>query len=67
MTKRTVATIGVWLAAAIACAVYDALGVPVDAALKGAAPLSDNAYKVPIAKALVRRAILRASGSQETG
>ena len=33
-----------------------------DAALVGAAPLSDNAYKVPIAKALVRRAVMRAAG-----
>lgn len=31
-----------------------------DAALTGAAPLADNGYKVPIAKVLVRRAILRA-------
>ncbi len=37
-----------------------------DAALRGAAPLADNAYKVPIAKALVRRAILRAGGIQES-
>jgi len=37
-----------------------------DAALKPAVPLSDNAYKVPIAKALVRRAILRAGGIEET-
>jgi xanthine dehydrogenase YagS FAD-binding subunit len=36
-----------------------------DAALKPAAPLSDNGYKVPIAKALIRRAILRA-GAMET-
>jgi xanthine dehydrogenase YagS FAD-binding subunit len=38
-----------------------------DAALKDAVPLSDNAYKVPIAKALVRRAILRAGGIEEPG
>ncbi|HJU11971.1 MAG TPA: FAD binding domain-containing protein, partial [Candidatus Binataceae bacterium] len=31
-------------------------------ALKRAKPLADNAYKVPIAKALVRRAILQAGG-----
>jgi xanthine dehydrogenase YagS FAD-binding subunit len=37
-----------------------------EAALKSAAPLSDNGYKVPIAKTLVRRAILRAGGIQET-
>jgi xanthine dehydrogenase YagS FAD-binding subunit len=37
-----------------------------EAALKPAAPLSDNGYKVPIAKALVRRAILRAGGIEET-
>jgi xanthine dehydrogenase YagS FAD-binding subunit len=36
-----------------------------DAALKPAAPLSDNAYKVPIAKALIQRALLRASGIAE--
>ncbi|HKD66585.1 MAG TPA: xanthine dehydrogenase family protein subunit M [Candidatus Binataceae bacterium] len=36
-------------------------------ALKTAAPLSDNGYKVPLAKALMRRAILRAGGIQETG
>jgi xanthine dehydrogenase YagS FAD-binding subunit len=30
------------------------------AALKGAAPMSGNAYKVPMAKAIVRRAILKA-------
>ncbi len=33
-----------------------------EVALKPAAPLSDNGYKVPIAKALVRRAVLRAGG-----
>ena len=37
-----------------------------EAALKPAAPLSDNGYKVPIAKALVRRAIARAGGIEET-
>ena len=37
-----------------------------DAALLGAAPLRDNAYKVPIAKTIVRRAILRAGGIEET-
>jgi xanthine dehydrogenase YagS FAD-binding subunit len=37
-----------------------------DAALSGAKPLADNSYKVPIAKALVRRAILRAGGIQES-
>ncbi|HKV53210.1 MAG TPA: xanthine dehydrogenase family protein subunit M [Candidatus Binataceae bacterium] len=36
-----------------------------EVALRGAAPLHDNAYKVPIAKALVRRAILRAGGISE--
>jgi xanthine dehydrogenase YagS FAD-binding subunit len=36
-------------------------------ALKDAKPLADNAYKVPIAKALVRRAILVAGGFQQTG
>lgn len=38
-----------------------------DAALRGAKPLADNAYKVPIAKALVHRAVLRAGGNQESG
>jgi xanthine dehydrogenase YagS FAD-binding subunit len=37
-----------------------------DAALTGAAPLRDNVYKVPIAKTIVRRAILRAGGIEET-
>ena len=36
-----------------------------DAALTGAAPLPQNGYKVPIAKAIVRRAILRAAGVAE--
>ena len=36
-----------------------------DAALSGATPLSANGYKVPIAKTLVRRAILRAAGVAE--
>jgi xanthine dehydrogenase YagS FAD-binding subunit len=36
-----------------------------DIALSGAKPLADNGYKVPIAKALVRRAILRAGGVEE--
>jgi xanthine dehydrogenase YagS FAD-binding subunit len=36
-----------------------------DAALTGAAPLPQNGYKVPIAKAIVRRAILRAAGVPE--
>ncbi len=37
-----------------------------DAAVSGAVPLTENGYKIPIAKALVRRAILRAAGvSQE--
>ncbi len=36
-----------------------------EAALKPAAPLSDNRYKVPIAKAVLRRAILRAAGVTE--
>ncbi len=37
-----------------------------DAALKDARPLPHNAYKVPIAKALVRRAVLRAGGVEDT-
>jgi xanthine dehydrogenase YagS FAD-binding subunit len=36
-----------------------------DAALIGAAPLSENGYKVQIARVLVRRAILRAAGIAE--
>jgi xanthine dehydrogenase YagS FAD-binding subunit len=32
------------------------------AALRNAQPMSDNAYKVPIAKTLIRRALLRAGG-----
>jgi xanthine dehydrogenase YagS FAD-binding subunit len=36
-----------------------------DIALYGAKPLASNGYKVPIAKALVRRAILRAGGIEE--
>lgn len=35
------------------------------AALKPAAPLADNRYKVPMATALVRRAIMRAGGLEE--
>jgi xanthine dehydrogenase YagS FAD-binding subunit len=35
-------------------------------ALRGAKPLADNGYKVPMAKALVRRAILRAGGIEES-
>jgi xanthine dehydrogenase YagS FAD-binding subunit len=36
-----------------------------DAALHAAAPLADNRYKVPMAKALVRRALMRAGGIEE--
>ncbi len=36
-----------------------------EAALKDAQPMSDNAYKVTIAKVMVRRAILRAGGIGE--
>lgn len=35
-----------------------------DAALKGAQPLSENAYKIQVAKTAVKRAILRAAGIQ---
>lgn len=35
-----------------------------DAALKDARPLSQNAYKVDVAKVAVKRAILRAAGIQ---
>jgi xanthine dehydrogenase YagS FAD-binding subunit len=35
-----------------------------DIALHGAKPLGDNGYKVPIAKTLVRRAILHAGGAE---
>jgi len=38
-----------------------------EVALNGAKPLADNGYKVPIAKALVRRAILQAGGIREKG
>ncbi len=37
-----------------------------EASVRGAHPLSDNAYKVAIAKVLVRRAILKAAGIEET-
>jgi xanthine dehydrogenase YagS FAD-binding subunit len=37
-----------------------------EAALKPATPLAQNAYKVPIAKALMRRAVLRAGGIEDT-
>ena len=36
------------------------------AALAGAAPLSKNAYKIPVFEALVRRAILAAAGQAPT-
>jgi xanthine dehydrogenase YagS FAD-binding subunit len=42
-------------------------GRAADAALKGAKPLADNGYKVPIAKTLVRRAILQAGSVQQNG
>ena len=47
-----------------------ALGVIVaraaaQAALKGAVAMSENAYKIAIAKVVVRRAILRAAGTAE--
>ena len=35
-----------------------------EAALKDARPLSQNAYKIDVAKAAVKRAILRAAGIQ---
>jgi xanthine dehydrogenase YagS FAD-binding subunit len=41
---------------------YELASGAADAALAGARPLADNGYKVPIAKTLVRRAILRAAG-----
>jgi xanthine dehydrogenase YagS FAD-binding subunit len=37
-----------------------------EAALRGAAPLSENVYKIAIAKVIVRRAILRAAAVAET-
>jgi len=43
----------------------DAATRAAEAALKSAAPLRDNGYKVAIAKALVRRAIMRAGGLAE--
>ena len=36
-----------------------------DAALHAAAPLADNRYKVPMAKGLVRRALMRAGGLED--
>jgi xanthine dehydrogenase YagS FAD-binding subunit len=33
-----------------------------EAALEGATPLSQNAYKIQVAKTAVKRAILRAAG-----
>jgi xanthine dehydrogenase YagS FAD-binding subunit len=44
----------------------DAATQAAEAALKPAAPLRDNGYKVAIAKVLVRRAIMRAGGVAET-
>jgi len=44
----------------------DAATRAAEAALKPAAPLRDNGYKVTIAKVLVRRAIMRAGGVAET-
>jgi xanthine dehydrogenase YagS FAD-binding subunit len=35
-----------------------------EAALEGARPLSENAYKIQVAKTAVKRAILRAAGIQ---
>ena len=35
-----------------------------DAALQGATPLTQNAYKIQVAKTAVKRAILRAAGIQ---
>ena len=35
-----------------------------EAALQGARPLSENAYKIQVAKTAVKRAILRAAGIQ---
>ena len=35
-----------------------------DAALQGARPLRENAYKIEVAKTAVKRAILRAAGIQ---
>jgi len=42
-------------------------GHAADVALNGAKPLADNGYKVPIAKTLVRRAILQAGSVQQNG
>ncbi|HYO30762.1 MAG TPA: xanthine dehydrogenase family protein subunit M [Thermomicrobiales bacterium] len=38
-----------------------------DEALVGATPLSDNAYKIPLAKTLVRRALAKAAANQAAG
>jgi xanthine dehydrogenase YagS FAD-binding subunit len=35
-----------------------------EAAVQGARPLSENAYKIQVAKTAVKRAILRAAGIQ---
>jgi xanthine dehydrogenase YagS FAD-binding subunit len=37
-----------------------------EAALEGAEPLSQNAYKIPLTKTVVRRAILEAAGGRKT-
>src|SRR6266849_1813748 len=44
----------------------DAATRAAEAALKPAAPLRDNGYKVAIAKVLIRRALMRAGGVAET-
>ena len=38
-----------------------------EAAIEGAAPLSMNAYKVPLTRTVVKRALLRAVGGRDTG
>ena len=50
----------------IAIKIKDPAAAAADAAVKDARPMSQNAYKVDVAKVAVKRAILRAAG-QETG
>ncbi len=42
----------------------DSAGAAGEAATKGAQPLSKNAYKVPLVKTAVKRALLKANGDE---
>ena len=60
-----------WPAPAAAAALTGAINAELaakagEAATEGAKPLSQNAYKVPMVKTAVKRAILRAAGLEET-